>query len=315
MDEVQTLEGWPVMAEMRGYAAAWLEHLAVQKRVSAHTLVAYRQDLGAFFLHLQQALGEEVGAEALAGLTTADLRGWLAARTKHFTATSTGRSLSAVRGFFRYLQREAGIENAAIFLTRSPKRRAPLPKALPAEQSLMATETLASLQPEHWVGLRDRAVLMLLYGAGLRIGEALGMVRGMAPLPDALTITGKGNKQRLVPILPEIAEAVEAYLRACPHRLRAADPLFVGVRGGALQPAIFQKQVQHLRAALGLPEHTTPHAFRHSYATHLLAAGADLRSVQELLGHASLSTTQRYTLVDGARLMSAYAAAHPRAKG
>lgn len=308
------LEIWPVDDALRGLCEEWLERLDSQKRVSAHTLVAYRGDLGAFFQHMNAALGEELTTGSLAALRPADLRGWLAGRAKSHNATSTGRAMSSVRQFFRFLQNEAGVENSAIFHARTPKRRPPLPKALSDIQSLEATHTLESMQSEPWLGLRDRAILLLLYGAGLRIGEALSLPRAVAPLPEALTITGKGNKQRMVPILPELAAAVEAYLRACPYELAPADALFVGAKGGPLQPAVFQKQLAQLRVALGLPAHATPHAFRHSFATHLLGGGADLRSVQELLGHASLSTTQRYTLVDGARLMSAYKSAHPRAK-
>lgn len=308
------LETWPVDEVLRQWCEAWLERLENQKRLSPHTLIAYRGDLGAFFVHMNEALGEALSTESLAALAPADLRGWLAGRAKAYSATSTARAMSAVRQFFKFLQRETGVENSAIFHARTPKRRPPLPKALSDRQSLEATHTLDSLQTEPWLGLRDRAILLLLYGAGLRIGEALSLPRAVAPLPDALTITGKGSKQRMVPILPELTEAVEAYLRACPYDLAPSDALFVGAKGGPLQPAVFQKQLAQLRIALGLPAYATPHAFRHSYATHLLSGGADLRSVQELLGHASLSTTQRYTLVDGARLMSAYQSAHPRAK-
>ncbi len=308
------LQSWSVDAALRALAEAWLERLESEKRVSAHTLVAYRGDVAGFLAHMHAALGETLTTDHLSMLRPADVRGWLAGRAKTYTATSTGRAMSAVRQFFRFLQREAGVENSAIFHARSPKRRAPLPKALTDTQSLEATRTLDALQTETWLGLRDRAILLLLYGAGLRIGEALSLTRSVAPLPDAMTITGKGNKQRMVPILPELAEAVDAYLRACPYELAPSDALFVGARGGPLQPAVFQKQLAQLRVALGLPDHATPHAFRHSFATHLLGGGADLRSVQELLGHASLSTTQRYTLVDGARLMAVYQSAHPRSK-
>ena len=304
----------PMDETLTAQLVAWFDYLRGQKRVSAHTLTAYQGDILAFLGHLQKQRGEEASTEMLADLNAADMRGWLAMRANQgMVGTSTARALSSVRQFFRFLEREAVLTNTAIFHTRTPKRRAPLPKALPEPQSILATEIIESMQAESWVGLRDRAILMLLYGAGLRIGEALALKRAMAPLPDALTITGKGNKARLVPILPEVAQAVADYIAACPLEMPKSGPLFLGVKGKELQPAIFQRQLKHLRLSLGLPDHATPHAFRHSYATQLLAGGADLRAVQELLGHASLSTTQRYTLVDSHRLMSAYSAAHPRA--
>jgi integrase/recombinase XerC len=314
LDDEIPLYDFPLEEGLSTWIAAWGEYLRAQKRVSDHTYKAYLADIGDFLSHMQAQHGDEASVEMLAELTAGDMRGWLAARANRgLVATSTARALSSVRQFFRFLQREGVVENTAIFHTRTPKRKAPLPKALPESQSLQATDLIESMQTESWVGLRDRAVLMLLYGCGLRISEALNLTRGAAPLSDALTITGKGNKQRLVPVLPGVANAVDAYLAACPYTLSASDPLFVGVKGKQLQPAIFQKQLAHLRISLGLPQHATPHAFRHSFATHLLGNGADLRAVQELLGHASLSTTQRYTLVDSQRLMAAYKNAHPRA--
>jgi integrase/recombinase XerC len=289
LDDEIPLYDFPLEEGLSTWIAAWGEYLRAQKRVSDHTYKAYLADIGDFLSHMQAQHGDEASVEMLAELTAGDMRGWLAARANRgLVATSTARALSSVRQFFRFLQREGVVENTA-------------------------TDLIESMQTESWVGLRDRAVLMLLYGCGLRISEALNLTRGAAPLSDALTITGKGNKQRLVPVLPGVANAVDAYLAACPYTLSASDPLFVGVKGKQLQPAIFQKQLAHLRISLGLPQHATPHAFRHSFATHLLGNGADLRAVQELLGHASLSTTQRYTLVDSQRLMAAYKNAHPRA--
>jgi integrase/recombinase XerC len=305
---------YPIDHHLRIQCVAWMDYLHAQRRASNHTLIAYRTDLGAFFQQLHTQIGSEITLDVLSDVRTMEMRGWLASRGKQsYAATSTGRAMSAVRQFFKFLQRAGMAENTAVFHARTPKRKAPLPKALNLDQAQQALETMEALHPEPWVALRDHAILLLLYGCGLRIGEALSLPRAVAPLGSTITIIGKGRKQRLVPILPAVADAVEAYLRACPHALGPLDALFVGVRGKALQPAIFQRQLVYVRAALGLPDHTTPHAFRHSFATHLLGGGTDLRTVQELLGHASLSTTQRYTLVDSERLMSAYQQAHPRA--
>jgi integrase/recombinase XerC len=220
-----------------------------------------------------------------------------------------------LRGFFRFLDRCGFAKNAALAAVRTPKLPRSVPKPLSAEDARLALERIVALAEAPWIGQRDLAILTLLYGCGLRLSEALGLMRGEAPLePGMLSITGKGRKTRLVPVLPAVSEAVAAYLALCPHRLAAKGPLFVGVRGGPLNPRLVQRQMQRLRALLGLPETATPHALRHSFATHLLAGGGDLRSIQELLGHASLSTTQRYTAVDAERLLAVYERAHPRAK-
>lgn len=282
--------------------------------MSAHTVVAYQIDLGDFFGFLQGHLGGEVTLEGLKGLAQRDMRSWLAYRVgKGMAATSNARALSSVKSLFRYLQRQGMVENPAVFAVRSPKRGKPIPKALSGEQADAAVESIADLQQEDWVGKRDLAILLLLYGCGLRIGEALSLTRGDVPKGDVLTVVGKGNKQRMVPVLPVVRRAIAEYLKACPFGSEKEDALFVGVRGKALAPAVFQRQMQVLRRSIGLEETATPHAMRHSFATHLLAAGGDLRAIQELLGHASLSTTQRYTKVDTARLAEAYAGAHPRA--
>jgi integrase/recombinase XerC len=219
-----------------------------------------------------------------------------------------------VRGFFRHLEKGGVLENPAVHHVRTPKLPKSLPKALSEDQSLASLAGVGANHKEEWVTLRDVALLTLIYGCGLRIGEALALTP--AQLPEgalALTLTGKGNKQRMVPILPQVHEAIAAYKKACPFALAPKEPLFKGARGKKLQPAIFQKEIRQLRSALGLPDSATPHAFRHSFATHLLAGGGDLRTIQELLGHADLSTTQRYTKVDHERLLSAYQKAHPRA--
>ena len=230
--------------------------------------------------------------------------------------SSVARSLAALRNFYRYLDRQHGLHNPAIKALRTPRQEQRLPRPLSSDQANDLVNSAPASSREDWIGKRDTALLLLLYGAGLRIGEALSLNRGMIGDPARLrqlTVTGKGRKQRLVPILPIIAAAISDYVAACPFRLAETSPLFVGLRGKRLQPALLRRNVQNLRRILGLPESATPHALRHSFATHLLTDGADLRTIQELLGHASLSTTQGYTSLDSARLMRLYQSAHPRA--
>ncbi|MGB8843435.1 MAG: tyrosine recombinase XerC, partial [Aliidongia sp.] len=222
---------------------------------------------------------------------------------------------SVLRGFFRFLDRRGYAKNDALSVLRGPRLPRAVPKPLSIEDAAAALDAADLGQGEAWISARDGAILTLLYGSGLRLGEALDLTRREAPLPGlaTLTITGKGNKQRLVPLLPVVGEAVAAYLALCPYRLAPDGPLFVGQRGGQLNPRMVQRLMEQLRVSLGLPETATPHALRHSFATHLLGGGGDLRAIQELLGHASLSTTQRYTEIDAAGLMAVYAKAHPRA--
>lgn len=296
----------------------WTAWLTGVKRYSGHTLTAYLIDLAAFISFINQHTGELVTLRGLSALSTRDFRAWLASRSgEQLAATSTARALSVVRNFFRYLQKNNLAENAAIFTIRTPKRKKPIPKALTQNESISALSTIEELSDEEWIAKRDIALLTLIYGCGLRIAEALSLTLKHAPKSTSITITGKGDKQRVVPVLPVVVQAVEEYILACPYT-KTEDknaPLFYGARGKALDPAIFQKQIRKVRALLGLPDSVTPHAFRHSFATHLLSGGGDLRSIQELLGHASLTTTQRYTFVDRERLMNAYENAHPRAKG
>jgi integrase/recombinase XerC len=292
---------------------AWLAH---ERRTSRHTLDGYGRDVAWFLRFVTEHLGFPPGIRDLERLTTADFRSYLARRSNEGLArSSTARAMSTLRGFFHFLDRAGLAHNAAIGGVRTPKVPTSVPKALTEADALEAVEAIADVSDTPWVAKRDVALLTLLYGCGLRIGEALGLNRGQAPRGDSMVITGKGNKQRLVPILPVVAEAVADYLRACPYPHGSDDPLFVGVRGGRLNPGVAQRQVRRLRMLLGLPETATPHALRHSFATHLLSGGGDLRTIQELLGHASLSTTQRYTDVDAGRLMAVYRNAHPRARG
>ncbi|MDA0305483.1 MAG: tyrosine recombinase XerC [Proteobacteria bacterium] len=304
----------------------WRDWLAHEKRTSKHTLDAYGRDLGSFLTHAAEHLGYPPGLRDLEAFSSADFRGYLAKRqTEGLARTSTARAMSTLRNFFRFLERQGLAENAAIAAVKTPKVPHAVPRALNEEDALAVVDTVVELQFEDWLGKRDLAVLLLLYGCGLRIGEALGLNLGQAPgrsggcsgTPgdaDSIVVTGKGSKQRLVPVLPVVANAIEDYLSACPHPLVDDGPLFVGKRGKRLSPRMIQRQMQAVRGLLGLPETATPHALRHSFATHLLAGGGDLRTIQELLGHASLSTTQRYTEVDASRLMDVYEDAHPRAR-
>ncbi len=259
-------------------------------------------------------LGQEASIEQLLALTLQDFRSWLAHRhQENFDFASSARALSSLRNFFRYLDKKKGLANSAIFQVRSPKQKQLLPKAVAVPDALLATTTIAELAREPWVGLRDTALLMLIYGCGLRIAEALSVLRNqISAQSDMLTVLGKRNKERQVPLLPIVRDAIHTYLKACPYHIAPDAPLFVGAKGGLLHPAIFNKQIRHMRRYLGLPESTTPHAFRHSFATHLLSGGVDLRTIQELLGHASLNSTQRYTHVDTDKLLSVYQNAHPR---
>ncbi len=306
-------------AALRRAIGQWYDQLAAERRASPHTLAAYARDLTAFLEFLSFHLGGPPGLAELAALKSGDFRAWLAHRTQAGLArSSTARALSVVRGFYRFLDREALAHNAAIGAIRSPRQKHAVPKALATAE--MDDLLVAASEPERdtiepWVAARDVAVLTLLYGCGLRISEALALNGRDAPDGDSLTVTGKGGKQRRVPVLPVVADAIAAYVALCPYRLDADGPLFVGVRGGRLNPRVVQGRVQTLRIQLGLPKEATPHALRHSFATHLLGAGGDLRAIQELLGHASLSTTQRYTDVDAERLLDVYAQAHPRAAG
>ncbi|MDJ0947419.1 MAG: tyrosine recombinase XerC [Alphaproteobacteria bacterium] len=297
-------------------AARWQRWLADERRAADYTIEAYGHDLAAFLDFLREHLGAPARLDDLAGLRAADFRSWLARRAQQgLERSSTARALSVVRGFFRHLRRSRGLENAAIATIRTPKLPKQLPRPLAKEEAAAVVAQAGSLHDEPWLAHRDTAVLTLLYGAGLRIDEALSLNRRDAPKAETMVITGKGRKQRMVVVLPVVRAAIDAYLAACPHDPGPEGPLFLGVRGGRLRARALQAAMQTLRVRLGLPETATPHALRHSFATHLLSAGGDLRSIQELLGHASLSTTQRYTQVDAERLMAVYEQAHPRAKG
>ncbi|WP_370867949.1 tyrosine recombinase XerC [Phenylobacterium sp.] len=296
---------------------AWLAYLTQERRASLRTVESYGAAGRRYVAFLQQHRGGGLVVADLAGVETAELRAWLAhlRQGDHPLAPrSLSQALSAVRGFHRYLDRRLGVANAAVTLVRGPRIKPGAPRPVTEDQARgMIAEPGLDPDREDWEASRDAAVLTLLYGCGLRISEALSLRRADAPLGEGLRITGKGGKTRLVPVLPAVAEAVAAYLDDQPFVLAPEDALFRAKRGGPLSPRHVQATVQVLRGRLGLPASATPHALRHSFATHLLGAGADLRSIQELLGHASLSTTQRYTEVDAERLLAVYSKAHPHA--
>ncbi|WP_337269348.1 tyrosine recombinase XerC [Oryzifoliimicrobium ureilyticus] len=311
MNEILIIADPALLAER----AAWLQNLERERRLSRHTLDAYERDTRQFLGFLAGHLGGSPGLSDIRSLKPADFRAFLANRRKEGAgARSLGRNLAGLRSLLRHLEKKGLINAAGATAVRSPKQPKSLPKPLSDTDAIAVSSVEAQLHEEPWVAARDAAVMTLLYGCGLRISEALSLLpvdlrRGAT----SLRIVGKGNKTRLVPVLNVVHQAVEHYRKLCPYHLADEELLFRGVRGGPLQPAIVQRTMQKMRSALGLPDNATPHALRHSFATHLLAGGGDLRTIQELLGHASLSTTQVYTGVDTARLLEIYDRAHPRA--
>lgn len=322
----------PFAADLSDELSRWLAFLGEQKRMSPKTVEAYRRDVSQFLHFMVGHLGDQVSLAALAELGPQDVRAFMAARRgKGIGARSLMRQLAGTRSFARFLERQGKGKVGALNAVRAPKipKTLPKPLAVPQARRIADTGLRAGEDREPWIFARDAAVLALLYGSGLRIGEALSLKPRDIPRPqpnprpqaekgkrrdgDTLTVTGKGNKARMVPVLPAVLALVQDYVALCPYDLPDDGPLFVGAKGGPLSPRIIQLTMERLRGALGLPDSATPHALRHSFATHLLSRGGDLRAIQELLGHASLSTTQIYTAVDTERLLDAYNAAHPRA--
>jgi integrase/recombinase XerC len=304
--------------DLKRAVEAWLTYLEVERQLSANTSEAYARDISQFLSFLAGHLNRLPALSHLKALAARDVRAFLASRRAHGVGSrSLSRTLSALRMFFRFLERRGLGKNDAVRAVALPKLPHSVPKPLtaPKARALVESADIAAPDAPEWITARDTAVLALLYGSGLRISEALSLARKDAPTRgrDMLRVTGKGDKTRVVPVLPIVREAVERYLELCPIELGSDDKLFVGVRGGPLSPRIIQLVIARTRGALGLPNTATPHALRHSFATHLLGAGADLRAIQELLGHASLSTTQGYTEVDRDHLLKTYARAHPRA--
>lgn len=306
---------------LRDALSAWLAHLSALKGASENTLSAYRTDVAGFLNFLAHHHGGAAGLQQIRDIETRDMRAWMAhARASGKGARSVGRALSALKGFARWLaDRDDTLEVTAILSARAPRHKRPLPRPLDEVAARDVTTEISAEKSEAWIRARDMAVVSLLYGSGLRISEALGLIGRDIPTltnPGAsLRITGKGGKERVVPVLPATAQAIASYLDLCPWPSEPDGALFRGQRGGPLNPRMISKAMEGVRLRLGLPATATPHALRHSFATHLLSAGGDLRAIQELLGHANLSTTQIYTSVDATRLMEVYKNAHPRAGG
>ncbi|MEM7442593.1 MAG: tyrosine recombinase XerC [Pseudomonadota bacterium] len=293
----------------------WLRWLTVERNLADHTIRAYSSDVAQFLSFVAGHQGGQVSLNVLAGLTLADFRAFQASRAKAGAgATTRARSLSGLRSLIGYLDQHGIVHVPGIAGLRPPKRPRTLPKTLTTDDALEMIDLAGSSDRRDWIAKRDQALFALLYGCGLRLSEALSLRQRDLPLGKTITVTGKGDKQRMVPVLPMVADLIAHYAKACPFVLERDAPVFRGARGGPLNPAVAERQMRRLRGALGLPDHATPHALRHSFATHLLAEGADLRAIQELLGHASLSTTQRYTDVDQEQLLAVYQKAHPRAQ-
>ena len=300
-DLVTALEDW----------RTWLE---TERRTSRHTVDAYCRDISFFINFLHTYHNETPTLNTLKELKPADIRAWLAARLNEgLSRTSITRAMSALRNLFRFLNLTDRIDNQSLAAVRAPKPAETVPKPISPNDALLLMRRAMEIASNRWIGARDVAILAMLYGCGLRIDEALNLDQEDAPTNDIITITGKGGKERIVPVLPEVIDAVLKYRDVCPFPTAAGNPLFYGVRGSRLNAGVMQRTVRMLRADLSLPETVTPHALRHSFATHLLAGGGDLRTIQELLGHASLSTTQRYTNVDTKKLTEVYTRSHPRA--
>ena len=313
---VPTLDGGDEALE--GHVVRWLSHLRSERRLSPKTLEAYARDVRQFIRFLAEHWNAQVSPQAFATLEASDVRAFMAERrNENIGGRSLMRQLAGLRSFGRFLEREGKGKVGALSAIRAPKIRKSLPKPVPVAAAKRLADSLerAGETSEPWIWARDAAVMALLYGSGLRISEALGLKRRDVPMPgkgDVLVVTGKGNKTRMVPVLQNVLALIQDYAVSCPHPLPPEGPMFVGARGGPLSPRIIQLTMARLRGALGLPDSATPHALRHSFATHLLGRGGDLRAIQELLGHASLSTTQIYTGIDSERLLEVYSSTHPR---
>lgn len=293
----------------------WLHWLQHERRLADHTLEAYQRDVDTFLSFLTQHRGEAPTLKSLPDLAASDLRAYLARRRSAntpFGDRSVARALAGIRSFFSFLDRRRGLSNTSLSSVRGPKVKPAPPRPVSSDTAFDLIDCSEDVQ-EPWIGARDAAVLTLLYGCGLRISEALGLTGSDYPLPSSLRILGKGQKTRLVPTLPITRQAIAAYVKLCPFPITQEGPLFLGARGGPLRARLVQASVARLRGHLGLADTATPHALRHAFATHLLQSGGDLRSIQELLGHASLSTTQRYMEIDPAHMIAVFSQAHPRA--
>lgn len=316
MADVNKHDLLPIADDLRAALRDWRAWLTDERRASANTVTSYHFDVESLLGFIASYKGARVTLGSLGDLTLTDFRAWLAyLANESIQASSRARALAGVRSFFRWLDKTGRLHNPAIDLLRAPKTGRRLPRPVSEADADQIVALSKNVEQEGWIGLRDQALFTLLYGAGLRIGEALGLRHEDLNQTDRLTVTGKGNKQRNVPLLPLVREAIDAYVAACPYVGGPKAFVFLGARGEVLNPAVAQRQMRQLRRDLSLPDSVTPHALRHSFATHLLASGADLRSLQELLGHSSLSTTQLYTRIESVQLAETYRAAHPRARG
>ncbi len=312
----QPVLGFSAQPDVQDALDHWRRWMTSERTLSPHTRAAYSADVAEFLVFLTGYRGgQPPNLNDLSELKAADFRAWMSRLSMDgLIGASRARKLAALRNLFRWFDRSGRLHNPAIASLATPKVKRPLPRPLTEIDTDRLLEESEQEREDVWVGKRDRALYTLLYGCGLRISEALGLARKEAPLSDTLRVTGKGRKERMIPVLPAVSDAVRAYLDACPFTLPPDGPLFVGARGGRLQASVAQLQMRKLRALIGLPDSATPHALRHSFATHLLADGGDLRAIQDLLGHASLSTTARYTDLENEQLMSVYRSAHPRAR-
>jgi integrase/recombinase XerC len=302
-------------SEITQIIANWQEYLGGQRNYSQHTLDSYLNDLNNYLSFISKYYENTASLKQLESVDIRFLRSWLAARHKdNFSPVSTARALSSIKNFYRYLEKKFDITCHSVFIVRSPKKPKSLPKALTQAETKISLENIELLGTEKWIHFRNKALLTLIYASGLRISEALSITKEHLNNPEFIKILGKGNKERLIPWIPESKELIEQYIKLLPYSVETNAPIFRGKRGGVLQRAVFNKELINLKRSLGLPKHLSSHAFRHSFATHLLENGADLRSIQDLLGHQSLSTTQRYTKINQTHLESVYDKAHPDSK-
>ena len=315
------MENIKITKQLQDYLLEWINYLENHLQYSQHTTKAYLTDTFYFFVFLNKHFGEQVSLELLRNITIRDIRSWLAVRKNNDIQTiSNSRALSVLRSFFKFLKEEHSIKNEAVFNIKISKIPKPLPRALVPNQAISATEVIKDISLKSWIGLRDKAILLLMYGCGLRISEVLSLTQSATGIntegkaisinSDTIAIKGKGNKERMVPLLPQIKEAIISYVEACPYTLE--DLLFFGANGKPLNPNVFRANVRNLRKSMGFPDYTSPHAFRHSFATHLLNNGGDLSTIQDLLGHKNISSTERYAKVNVESLIENYSKSHPR---
>jgi len=318
MDMKQTLIEFSAQSDCQKAIADWQQWIVNEKQFSINTLDAYSRDLSAFLLFITEHLAKKPSIPDLIELNAADFRGFLSYRLfqheKQIAHSTLARSLSTIRNFFRFLEVTDRGKNKVLGSVRSPRLQIPIPKPLGEDETFELLKATRKLSSTPWIAARDFALLTVLYGCGLRIAEALSLNNSVMPVGDIITILGKGKKERIVPVIPAVREAIDAYVTIRPFKHDKEDPLFVGARGKRLNPGVVQRQVRKIRTILALPDTATPHALRHSFATHLLSSGGDLRSIQKLLGHASLSSTQRYTSVNTSDLKRIYNKSHPRSR-